>query len=526
MVTGMLDAKLERQPRQPTAGLKRDLRRHFSRSPYIPARPDRAVIVLVVALTLLSGPALAQDDKLHDLYSKAQAAQRVGDLQTAARHYEKLVLLRPDLAEAHANLGSIYYQIRDDNKAVRALEKAVRLNPRLAAPHFFLGVVASRSRNHEKAIRHLEASATLDASNLVVPFYLGEAYFATRRYSDAVTAFEKATSLGDLRADAYYYLSKTYGELSKQALDRLNGKHPGSFRVQLARAHFHEGRRKWKEAEKAYQAALKKRPQAAGLEARLQWVRRNALSDGPGGPPPPLPETEATMLGLLYMPPPAREIDVLIRKHRNRLHPSAPVSDSEEELYRSAEDYQIGSYLAARWISENDPGSYRAHQLRAQLHESRGETDDAVREYHAALRLKPDLQNVHFAIGSLLWSLSRFDEAMPELEAELRTNPNHPEALYEIADILQVRGQNAQAKKHLLESLRQKPDLVEARLAIERIYFAEGRFDKALEQMRTVVRLSPTDPTPHYRLSMLYRRLGNAEEARRELEEFQRLQAR
>ena len=208
------------------------------------------------------------------------------------------------------------------------------------------------------------------------------------------------------------------------------------------------------------------------------------------------------MLGLHYAPPSEGEIDSLIQEYRNRLGGSAPADRGEEKLYRQAEDYQIASYLAARWIGNNDPGSYRAHQLRAQLHESRGETDDAVREYRAALRLKPDLQNVHFAIGSLLWSLSRFDEALPELEAELRINPNHPEAHYEIADILQVRGRNRQAKEHLLESLRQKPDFVEARLAIERIYFAEGQFEKALEQMRTVVRLAPADPTPHYRMSI------------------------
>ena len=481
-------------------------------------------IILALACILFPNTTLAQDEKLYNLYTKARAAQQAGDFQTAAGHYEELVRLRPDLAEAHANLGSIYYQIRDDKKAAAALEKAIQLNPRLAAPHFFLGVVASRQQQYGKAIRRLETSAKLDPSNLLVSFYLGEAYFATRRYSDAATAFEKATSLADFRADVRYYLSKAYGELSKQALDRLDREHPGSFHMQLARGHFHEGRRDWKEAEKAYRAALKKNPGAAGLDARLKWVSRNAVSDGSAGSPPPLAEGEASMLGLLYAPPSEGEIDSLIQEYRNRLGGSAPAGRGEEKLYRQAEDYQIASYLATRWIGNNDPGSYRAHQLRAQLHESRGETGDAVREYRAALRLKPDLQNVHFAIGSLLWSLSRFDEALPELEAELRINPNHPEAHYEIADILQVRGRNRQAKEHLLESLRQKPDLVEARLAIERIYFADGQFEKALEQMRTVVRLAPADPTPHYRMSMLYRRLGKAEEARRELEEFQRLQ--
>ena len=264
-----------------------------------------------------------------------------------------------------------------------ALEKAIQLNPRLAAPHFFLGVVASRRQQYGKAIRRLETSAKLDPSNLVVSFYLGEAYFATRRYSDAATAFEKATSLADFRADVRYHLSKAYGELSKRALDRLDREHPGSFHMQLARGHFHEGRRDWKEAEKAYRAALKKNPGAAGLDARLKWVSRKGASDGSAGSPPPLAEGEASMLGLHYAPPSEGEIDSLIQEYRNRLGGSASAGRGEAKLYRQAQDYQIASYLAARWIGNNDPGSYRAHQLRAQLHESRGETDDAVREYRA-----------------------------------------------------------------------------------------------------------------------------------------------
>ncbi len=527
MVTGMRDVGAHwRLGRTRVTSADRPGPRRRSLACRIRARRARALGVLAAALILWLDPAPAQDERLRDLYTRAQAAQQAGDFQAAAGYYEELVRLRPDLAEAHANLGSIYYQIRDDAKAEAALEKAIRLNPRLGAPYFFLGVVASRQKNHEKAIRHLGTSETLDPSNLIVAYYLGEAYFANRQYAEAIPAFEKATSHTDLRADAYYYLSKAYGTLSTQAMDRLAGEFPDSFYIHLARGYYHEGRRNWQEAERAYQAALKKNPGTLELEARHRWVGLNAAREGPAGPPPPLPEKGVTMLGLLYRPPSEEEIDPLLREYRNRLRPGPPMRGSAESLYRLAEEYQIASYLAARWINKNDSGSYRAHQLRAQLHESKGETDDAVREYHAALQLKPDLQNVHFAVGSLLWSLSRFEEARPELEAELRINPGHPEAHYVLGDILQVAGSNDEAKKHLLEALRLKPDLVAAHLAIERIYFAEGQFDKALDQMRTVVRLSPTNPTPHYRMSMLYRRLGKTEEARKELEAFQRLQNR
>ncbi len=487
--------------------------------------PVRALVVLAAALVLWQGSAPAQDERLRDLYARAQAAQQAGEYQAAAGHYEELVRLRPDLAEAHANLGSIYYQTQDDTKAEAALEKAIQLNPQLgAAPYFFLGVIASRHQNHEQAIRHLGTAQGLDPTNWVVAYYLGESYFASRRYAEAISPFQKATAQEEFRPDAYYYLSKAYGALSKQAMERLDAEYPRSYYIQLARGHYHEGRKNWEESEIAYRAALKQNPGAAGLEERRRWVALNAAREGPTGPPPPLPDEEATMLSLLYRPPSDEEIDTLLGEYGKRLRLGASGGGTARSLFRLAEDYQIASYLTARWIGKNDPGSYRAHQLRAQLHESKGETDDAVREYHAALRLKPDLQNVHFAVGTMLWSVSRFDEAQRELEAELRINPNHPEAHYVLADILQVAGRNGEAKEHLLEALRLMPELVEAHLSIERIYFAEGQFDQALSQMRIAARLAPANPTPHYRMAMLYRRLGKAEEAQKELEAFQRLQ--
>lgn len=482
-------------------------------------------LVALVVLASFSAPMLGQDEHLRDLYARAQAAQQAGEFHVAASHYEELVRLLPDLAEAHANLGSIYYQIGEDEKAETALNAALQLNPYLgAAPYFFLGVIAARHQRNDQAILHLEKAETLDPSNWVVAYYLGEAYFAKGRQSDAVAAFQKATAHPELRADAFYYLSKAYGALSEAAMDRLGTEHPDSVYVLIARGHYHEGRKNWEEAEDAYRAALDNHPGLSGLEERLRWVGLNTNGDGEAASRPALPAGEATMLSMLYQPPPDREIDLLFSRYRDRLKKSLGATASEQTLYRLAEDYQVASYLAARWINKNDPGSYRAHQLRAQLHEARGEADDAVREYRAALRLKPDLQNVHFAMGSMLWALSRFQEALPELEAELRINPNHPEAHYVLADILQIEGRKDDAKGHLLEALRLQPELVEAHLAIERIYFTEGEFDKALQALRTVARLAPRNPTPHYRMSVLYRRLGMAEEARKALEAFQRLQ--
>lgn len=498
-----------------------------SRSPRGSPGTIHAVALLVVAIALSVTPTSAQEQELRDLYARAQAAQQAGEFHVAARHYEELVRLLPEVAEVHANLGSIYYQIREDEKAKAALNRALRLNPRLgAAPNFFLGVIAVRQNENGKAIRHLETAEAQDPSNGTVAYYLGEAYFANRRYSDAVAILQKVTGHPDFRADAFYYLSKAYGALSSATMDRLSAEYPRSFHVHLARGHYHEGRKEWKEAEAAYRAALERNPAAEGLSERLRWIALDPEGQGPTGPPPPLSGGQPTMLSMLYEPPSDREVDLLLDQYRDRLMTRTSTDGSAESTYRLAVDYQIASYLSSRWISKNDPDSYRAYQLRAQLHEARGEIDAAVQEYHVALRLKPDLQNVHFAVGSMLWAASRFEDAAPELEAELRINPNHPEAHYLLADIRQLEGRSTDAKRHLLEALRLQPGMVEAHLAIERIYAAEEDFDNALHELKIVARLSPEDPTPYYRMSILYRRLGKAEEARDALAAFERLQKR
>ncbi len=469
--------------------------------------------------------AAGQDqDRLYSLYQKAASAQKAGDLTAAATSYEEIVRLSPELAEAYANLGSIYYELKMDDKALSALDRAIQLKPELAAPHFFAGVISTRLRDYPTAIRRLKTAAKLDPSNLVVQVYLGAAYFAVGDYPEAARAFEAATELPEFRADAFYHLSKAYGEISKSLLAELARKHPASYYFHLAQGHFHESRRSWLQAEEAYQAALAMKPDAADVKIRRDWVHEQLEDKAQEQAPPPAVAGEGTtLLAYLYNPPPDQAVESLLDEKKRQMGQPAldPIDDAS--LYRRAENYQLASYLAARWISANDPESYRGHQLKAQLHEVQGETEEAIREYGRAAELKPDLQNVHFAAGSLYWAQNRFNEALVELEAELKISPNHAEAHYEIADILRTFGRNAEAQKHLLECLRLQPEMLDAHLAIERIYFLDGKFEEALAHMQEAARIAPSDPTPLYRMAAIYRKLGKTDEARAALERFREL---
>jgi len=479
----------------------------------------RLLLILAASIPLFG----QHDQQLYQLYTRAQQAQQKGDLQTAAEAYEKIVRLQPELAEAHANLGSIYYQMGRSRKAAAALNKAVEIKPDLAAPYFFLGVIASNARDYEEAIERLSRAARLDPANAAIHLYLGGARFGAGDYAAAIESFEKSARASQFSADSYYHLSKAHARVAERSFEQLQRRHPEGFWAHLARAHYHETRRNWQEAQLAYEQALRANPQAVNVRERLAWVR--ARAEGGEVPAPAADRSlENGALAVVYALPEGPEIEGWIDVYRDRLRRARRDSaDSARKLYALTEYHQALSHLAAAWIAHNDPGSYRAHQLKGQYYEATGKIDEAIGEYRKAIELNPELQNVRFAIGSLLWAAERFDEAVPELEAELRINPNHAEAHYELGDIHYARQDFSKAEKHLLESLRLNPSLTEAHLALEKVYSGQGRLEAALDSLKAAAGLAPRDPAPHYRMSQIYRRLGREQQARRALARFQEL---
>lgn len=68
--------------------------------------------------------------------------------------------------------------------------------------------------------------------------------------------------------------------------------------------------------------------------------------------------------------------------------------------------------------------------------------------------------------------------------------------------------------------------MIEAHLALERIYSTRGQYDRSLDHLLKATRIDPNNPTPHYRMGKIYRRLGRIVESKKAIEVFQRLKAK
>ena len=466
-------------------------------------------------------------DVLADLYKEARQAQLAGDLKTATENYKRIVALRPDMAEAHANLGVLFYQQKQSEAALKAFKKAIQLKPDLAGPYFFLGVLSFNARNYTEASRYLEKAEAQDPSNFAIQLYSGYNHYARANYLNATRHFEKAVSLDGNDLDAVYHLSKSYGHLSKKFFDDLHKTYRNSFQTDLARAHFYEAEQNWEAAKEEYSHALEKRPDLGRLRQRLDWVSQKAsgalvapLEAGPGS------AAIDGSIAYFYAPPAGAKIREEIQRHQQQMQTAQNQNaNSPDRLYALAEGYQVLSYLTSLWVFEAEPNSYQSHQLKGQYFEALNKDEQAIQEYRRALAIKPDLQNVHFSIGNLLWTRNRSEEGLLELQEEIKLDPNHPQAHYEIGDILYGQSKLAEAETHLLKAVKLEPSMIEAHLALEKLYTSQEQVTKALYHLGKAVEIDPDDATPHYRLSVLYRKLGRSAEAEKEMQLFEKTKA-
>jgi tetratricopeptide (TPR) repeat protein len=105
--------------------------------------------------------------------------------------------------------------------------------------------------------------------------------------------------------------------------------------------------------------------------------------------------------------------------------------------------------------------------------------DDAIREFQAALAIKPDHATAHNNLGVLRVRQGRLDEAMAFFQSAVRYDP----------------------------------ELVDAHNNVGLIYLAKGRFAEAEKSFRTAMGLDPGYAKAHYNLGVRFEREGRLEEA-------------
>jgi hypothetical protein len=112
------------------------------------------------------------------------------------------------------------------------------------------------------------------------------------------------------------------------------------------------------------------------------------------------------------------------------------------------------------------PHSFIAHQALGSIMQASGRTDEAIRLYTRATRLRPELARMHLTLGRLLARAGRPQRAAAELRKAVAGDPASADAHHALGQVLLTLGHRASARRELERALALRPDHPEARRAL------------------------------------------------------------
>ena len=209
----------------------------------------------------------------------------------------------------------------------------------------------------------------------------------------------------------------------------------------------------------------------------------------------------------------------------NRLYPNDP-----EVLYPTGRIYGNFAYLTMKKLGDMAPDSIWRDEAAGEAYQSQGAYEQAISAYERVLKSNPSQPGIHFRLGRTYQERARSTHsqedratATKEFLLELEADPRNANAAYEIAEIHRQEGDLPSAEKYFKMALSDYLDFQEAQVGLGATLISLDKASEALPYLQKAVVLNPGDEVAWYRLSQAQRKLGNQEEQRRALAEYQRL---
>lgn len=357
--------------------------------------------VLLLVVSLLTGATLASPQKpaekgtetreFEELNRRAAAAMAANDYAQAIPVLERIVTLRPRLAESHANLGLAYYSVSQYDKAVESFRRAVELNPRVPHGRAFLAMSLAETGKFQQSLPLLDKAFATESDKEIkrmVGMHLEQVHMVLRQPLRAAETTQKLLRLYPDDPDILYTASKLYFQLSSQLVGRLVEVAPKSYRVRQLMGELLEANKQYGPAAVQYRKAIALQPNAPGLHYRLGLMLTRSSNE-----PAVWEEARQAFLEELRIDPAyARcyvELGAMLRK-QGKL-------DEAEKLLKTG--LSIDADLP------------EAHVELGRIQVARGQLNEALAHFQEAVRQAPTSDVAHFELFRLYGRLGQDKEA-------------------------------------------------------------------------------------------------------------------
>ncbi len=138
-----------------------------------------------------------------------------------------------------------------------------------------------------------------------------------------------------------------------------------------------------------------------------------------------------------------------------------------------------------------NPSDYAAYDNLGFCYYNQGRLEEAMTNYYQALRINPNDANTLNNLGSALARQKNFARAVECYEAALQSRPDYPDAHNNLGVVLDELGKTAEAIQHYRRALRLAPDNVQAHNNLANALVGQGKVNEAIDHYRQALRLDP-----------------------------------
>lgn len=202
-----------------------------------------------------------------------------------------------------------------------------------------------------------------------------------------------------------------------------------------------------------------------------------------------------------------------------------PTTRVEGLYWESKADERLAIAALAR-AGEIDPDSPRMHVLLGDIFRQKGRWSDAEAEYRKAIALDPNNRYARLGLAIVLFTELKTDEALAIDKALLEQAPDDPEGNLLAASILVQQHDFQKAEPFLSKCHNLKVDLIPRyHILLGQVYAATNRVPAAIAEYKQGL-ATDRDGSLHYQLGRLFQKIGDKENAEKEIRMSQEIRAR
>ena len=425
-------------------------------------------------------------------------------------------------------LGLTYYEKGDNDAAIDAFRRALIEDPSLAEAHLYIGNSQVHQGRLTEAIKAYKAAVQANPQLIEAYNNLGSIYAESGQREEAMAAYRQALSLNDQFYDARTNLGLLYAEAGR--LDEAITEYMKVIRADVGVAEAHNNLSMVYLQQGKFADAIVQSKKAISLRKDFPEAYNN--------------------LGLAYSQ--NAYMDGVIDTWRS-------ISAVWANGAQTARGAKKTDWLLLRRVPANSSsvgGTARDRYYEGVEQAYRGQLDEAVRSFEAALKARPGWPAAQLAVGSVRAAQERWGQAVEASQVAAALDGADPliPGLLAIAQAMRggyseavkawesaVRNADPTQKdvaKTALEAGKSRQEQIDQALtalktSVElRSDFAKGyfnlgavndqvhRYEDAVAAYEQVARLAPDIPAVHFRLGVAYSRVGRNQEAQSEIQRY------